>query len=33
MKRLAILFLTLGLTACGGGGMDDLQTFVAETGR
>ena len=33
MKRLAALFLTLGLTACGGGSMDDLQTFVAETGK
>ena len=33
MKRLAILFLMLGLTACGGGSMDDLQTFVAETGK
>ena len=33
MKRLATLFLVLGLTGCGGGGMDDLQTFVAETGK
>jgi type IV pilus assembly protein PilP len=33
MKRLAILLVVLGLTGCGGGGMDDLQTFVAETGR
>ena len=33
MKRLAILFLMLGLAACGGGSMDDLQTFVAETGK
>lgn len=33
MKRLATLFLTLGLTACGGGSMEDLQTFVAETGK
>ena len=33
MKRLATLFLALGLTGCGGGSMDDLQTFVAETGR
>jgi type IV pilus assembly protein PilP len=33
MKRLATLLIVLGLTGCGGGGMDDLQTFVAETGR
>ena len=33
MKRLAILFVTLGLTGCGGGSMEDLQTFVAETGK
>lgn len=33
MKRLAILLIVLGLTGCGGGGMGDLQTFVAETGR
>jgi len=33
MKRLATLSLVLGLTGCGGGGMDDLQTFVAETGK
>ncbi|KVW96885.1 pilus assembly protein PilP [Thiobacillus denitrificans] len=33
MKRLATLLIVLGLTGCGGGSMDDLQTFVAETGR
>ncbi len=33
MKRLATLLIVLGLTGCGGGGMDDLQTFVAETGK
>jgi type IV pilus assembly protein PilP len=33
MKRLVTLFFALGLTGCGSGGMDDLQTFVAETGR
>jgi type IV pilus assembly protein PilP len=33
MKRLATLFIALGLTGCGGGNMDDLQTFVAETGK
>lgn len=33
MKRLATVILTLGLAGCGGGGMDDLRTFVAETGR
>ena len=33
MKRLVTLFLTLGLAGCGTGGMDDLQSFVAETGK
>ncbi|OZA26919.1 MAG: pilus assembly protein PilP [Hydrogenophilales bacterium 17-64-11] len=33
MKRLAPVLLALGLTGCGGGSMDDLHTFVAETGR
>jgi type IV pilus assembly protein PilP len=33
MKRLAIVFVALGLTACGGGNMGDLQTFVAESGK
>jgi type IV pilus assembly protein PilP len=33
MKRLATLLIVLGLTGCGGGGMEDLQTFVAETGK
>jgi type IV pilus assembly protein PilP len=33
MKRLATLFLMLGLAGCGAGSMDDLQTFVAETGK
>ena len=33
MKRLATLLIVLGLTGCGGGCMDDLQTFVAETGK
>jgi type IV pilus assembly protein PilP len=33
MKRLATLLLVLGLTGCGGGNMEDLQTFVAETGK
>ncbi|WP_018076897.1 pilus assembly protein PilP [Thiobacillus denitrificans] len=33
MKRLAPVILVLGLAGCSGGGMDDLQTFVAETGR
>jgi type IV pilus assembly protein PilP len=33
MKRLAILVTVLGLTGCGGGDMDDLQTFVAEAGK
>jgi type IV pilus assembly protein PilP len=33
MKRLASLVIVLGLTGCTGGGMDDLRTFVAETGK
>lgn len=33
MKRLASVLLALGLTGCGGGGMDDLHAFVAEAGR
>src|SRR4030066_1145496 len=33
MKRLATLFIVLGLAGCGGGDMDDLQTFVTETGK
>ncbi|MBT9567333.1 MAG: pilus assembly protein PilP [Thiobacillus sp.] len=33
MKRLASIVIVLGLTGCGGGSMDDLQTFVAETGK
>jgi type IV pilus assembly protein PilP len=33
MKRLASIVMLLGLSGCGGGSMDDLQTFVAETGK
>lgn len=33
MKRLAIIFIAFGLSGCVGGGMDDLQAFVAETGK
>jgi type IV pilus assembly protein PilP len=33
MRPLIISMLALGLSACGGGGMDDLHTFVAETGK
>ena len=33
MNRLAIIFIALGLSGCVGGGMDDLQAFVAETGK
>lgn len=33
MKRLVFVFAILGLAGCGGGGMGDLQTFVAETGK
>lgn len=33
MKRLATIIVALGLAGCGGSGMEDLQTFVAETGK
>lgn len=33
MKRLASLVVVLGLAGCGGGGMEDLQYFVSETGK
>jgi type IV pilus assembly protein PilP len=33
MKRLASILMVLGLSGCGGSGMEDLQTFVAETGK
>jgi type IV pilus assembly protein PilP len=33
MRHLASIAIVLGLTGCGIGGMDDLQTFVAETGK
>lgn len=33
MKRLAIACTACLLSACGGGGMDDLKTFVAEAGK
>ena len=33
MKRLVSIVIVLGLSGCGGGGMEDLQTFVAETGK
>jgi type IV pilus assembly protein PilP len=33
MKRLPTLFIVLGLAGCGGGNMEDLQTFVAEAGK
>ena len=33
MKRLASIAIVVGLTGCGGGSMEDLQTFVAETGK
>lgn len=32
MKRLASIVIALGLTGCGGG-MDDLHSFIAETGK
>lgn len=33
MKRLPTLVLVMGLAGCGGGNMQDLQTFVTETGK
>jgi len=33
MKRLASILILFGLSGCGGSGMDDLQNFVAETGK
>lgn len=33
MKRPASLLIVLALSGCGGSGMEDLQTFVAETGK
>lgn len=33
MKRLASMVFALGLVGCGGGDMEDLQAFVAETGK
>lgn len=33
MKRLASMVFVLSLTGCGGGGMEDLQAFVDETGK
>ncbi|HEY0663783.1 MAG TPA: pilus assembly protein PilP [Thiobacillaceae bacterium] len=33
MKRLASIVIALGLSGCGGGEMEDLKTFVAESGR
>lgn len=33
MKRISILLAVLGLIGCGSGNMQDLQRFVAETGK
>ena len=33
MKRLGTVILVLGLSGCGGSGMEDLERFVGETGR
>lgn len=33
MKRLAGIVIALTLSGCGGGDMDDLRSFVAETGK
>ena len=33
IRRVSILLAVLGLTACGGGNMEDLRRFVAETGK
>jgi type IV pilus assembly protein PilP len=33
MKRLASIVIVMGLSGCSGSGMEDLKTFVAETGK
>ena len=33
MKRLASIVILLGLTGCGGGNLEDLRTFVDDTGK
>jgi type IV pilus assembly protein PilP len=33
MRRLASIVIVLGLAGCGGNGMEDLQAFVAESGK
>lgn len=33
MKRLASILVVLALSGCGGGDMDDLRSFVTETGK
>lgn len=33
MKRLTCVLVALGLSGCGGGSMEDLQSFVAEAGK
>jgi type IV pilus assembly protein PilP len=33
MKRLASIVIVMVLSGCGGGSMDDLKTFIAETGK
>lgn len=33
MRRLASIVILLGLTGCGSGNLEDLQTFVAEAGK
>ena len=33
MKRVILTMLILGLSGCGGSGMEDLEKFVAEAGR
>jgi len=33
MKRLAIVLMAIGLSACGGDGLEDLKSFVENTGK
>ncbi|MFP5409362.1 MAG: pilus assembly protein PilP [Gammaproteobacteria bacterium] len=33
MKRLTVIFMAMGLSACGGDGMEDLKAFVENSGK
>lgn len=33
MKRLTVIFMAMGLSACGGHGMEDLKAFVENSGK